>query len=205
MKYYIVGASDFAREKFKPEEDAFVIAADAGVLYTGERADLAIGDWDSLFRVPEGVKTVTLPVAKDHTDTGEAIDYALSRGAEEIVLFGASGGRTDHYLANLQYLVTIADAGVKASMVCPDCVIYAMAEGEREFEGRGKTLSLIPMRERVEVSISGVRYPLKKKLMPSDNPGLGVSNVIEEKCARVTVREGIVLVIVNDKVCGFRS
>lgn len=38
MKYYIVGASDFAREKFKPEEDAFVIAADAGVLYTGERA-----------------------------------------------------------------------------------------------------------------------------------------------------------------------
>ena len=146
MKYYIVGASDFAREKFKPEEDAFVIAADAGVLYTGERADLAIGDWDSLFRVPEGVNTVTLPVAKDHTDTGEAIDYALSHGAEEIVLFGASGGRTDHYLANLQYLVTIADAGVKASMVCPDCTIYAMAEGVREFYGKGSMRS----RDRVK-------------------------------------------------------
>ena len=32
--------------------------------------------------------------------------------------------------------------------------------------------------------------------------GEALSNVIEEKCARVTVREGIVLVIVNDKVCG---
>lgn len=198
MKYYIVGASEFAREKFHPEDDAVVIAADAGVKYVGERADLAIGDWDSLHSFPSNIKAVTLPVVKDYTDTGEAVDHALQHGATEIVMFGTSGGRVDHYLANLQYLVMIADRGVKASMVCPDCTIYAMAEGEREFYGKGKTLSIIPMRERVTVSVSGVQYPLKKHLMPEDNPGLGVSNMIWEKCARVTIHEGIVLVILND-------
>lgn len=198
MKYYIVGASEFAEEKFHPEDDAVVIAADAGMKYVGKRADLAIGDWDSLHRYPENVQAVTLPVVKDYTDTGEAVDHALNHDATEIVMFGTSGGRVDHYLANLQYLVMIADRGVKASMVCPDCTIYAMAEGEREFYGKGSIISVIPMRERVVVSISGVQYPLKKHLMPEDNPGLGVSNVIEAECARITVHEGIVLVIVND-------
>ena len=198
MKYYIVGASEFAREKFNPDEKDFVIAADAGIRYVGERADFAIGDWDSLHYIPAGVKAVSLPVVKDYTDTGEAVDYALSKGAEEIVLFGAGGGRTDHFLANLHYLAMIADKGVKASMVCPDCTIYAMAEGERKFGSRGKIISVIPMRERVVASISGVQYPLKKHLMPQDNPGLGVSNVVEENYALITIHEGIVLVIVND-------
>ena len=198
MKYYIVGAGEFAQEKFKPEKDDVVIAADAGVAYAGARADIAVGDWDSLHRIPQNVKTVTLPVAKDFTDTGEAVNIALARGAEEIVMFGAGGGRADHYLANLQYLAMLADRGVRASMVCPDCTIFAMAAGERDFAGRGRIISLIPMRERVTVSISGVKYPLKKRLMPADNPGLGVSNVIEKNSAHVAVHEGVVLVIVND-------
>ena len=73
-----------------------------------------------------------------------------------------------------------------------------MAAGERDCAGRGRRIASIPVRERVTVSISGVKYPLKKHLMPADHPGLGVSNVIEENSAHVAVHEGVVLVIVND-------
>ena len=179
MKYYIVGAGEFAKEKFCPDKDDVVIAADAGILYTGNRADFAIGDWDSLHGCPKDVKTLTLPVMKDYTDTGEAVDY----------------------LANLQYLAWLAERKVEASMVCPDCTIYAMAQGGRDFFCKGKTLSVIPMRDNVTVSISGVRYPLDKRVLPKDNPGLGVSNVVTEECAHIIVHKGVVLVIVNDKLC----
>lgn len=201
MTYYIVGAGEFAKEKFCPDKDDVVIAADAGILYTGNRADFAIGDWDSLHGCPKDVETLTLPVMKDYTDTGEAVDYALKNGAREIVLFGAGGGRLDHSLANLQYLAWLAERKVEASMVCPDCTIYAMAQGGRDFFCTGKTLSVIPMRDNVTVSISGVRYPLDKRVLPKDNPGLGVSNVVTEECAHIIVHEGVVLVIVNDKLC----
>ena len=201
MKYYIVGAGEFAKEKFCPNTEDVVIAADAGILYTGTRADFAIGDWDSLHGCPKDIETLTLPVMKDYTDTGEAVDYALKNGAREIVLFGAGGGRLDHCLANLQYLAWLAERKVEASMVCPDCTIYAMAQGERDFFCKGKTLSVIPMRDNVTVSISGVRYPLDKRVLPKDNPGLGVSNVVTGECAHIIVHEGVVLVIVNDKLC----
>ncbi len=197
--YYIVGSGDFARDKFAPREGDTVIAADGGYAYVSDRADYVVGDWDSLGERPEGIACITLPVNKDITDLGYAISLALESGADEIALFGADGGRIDHYLANLQYAVHIAERGVKCALYCRDSVIYALAAGRAAIEGKpGTLMSLIPMRGDTVVSIEGAEYPLDRRLMPVDNPGLGVSNVLKRAKAYVTVHEGAGLVIKYD-------
>lgn len=199
MVYYIVGAGEFAREKFDPTSEDVVIAADAGILYTGGREDYAIGDWDSAGDIPKNVKCRTLPVCKDFTDLGEAVDYALEQGAQKIRLFGAGGGRTDHYLANLGYVAYLAEKGKDVAMVCPDCTISGLtAGGIKEVEKKGTVFSVIAARDKVRISISGARYNLDNSVMPASNPGLGISNVAENGNTAVTVHEGTVLVIEND-------
>ncbi|MDE6549995.1 MAG: thiamine diphosphokinase [Clostridia bacterium] len=197
--YYIVGSSEFACDKFNPEKGDTVIAADGGYAYVGDRADYVVGDWDSLGSKPEGVACISLPTHKDLTDTGYAISLALESGATEIRLLGMDGGRIDHYLANLQYAVHIAERGVKCALYCKDSVIYALAAGKTVVEGKiGSLMSFIPMKEGTVVSLKGVEYPLDYHLMPADNPGLGVSNVLKGGKAYITVHEGAGLIVKYD-------
>ena len=197
--YYIVGSCGFAAHKFHPSQSDTVIAADGGYASVGSRANYAVGDWDSLGGKPQDIACVSLPTRKDLTDMGYAIQLALRGGADEIRLFGADGGRIDHYLANLQYAVYIAGMGVKCTIYCADCNIYACHIGTATIKGRkGATMSFIPMQENTCVSLSGVEYPLDNHTMPYDNPGLGVSNVIDKDIADITVHSGAGLIILYD-------
>jgi len=62
-----------------------------------------VGDFDSiqyesLARVPND-KMLRYPEEKDYTDTELAIEAAMHRGAQKIVLAGGGSGRLDHLLA----------------------------------------------------------------------------------------------------------
>ncbi|MDF7636708.1 thiamine diphosphokinase [Leuconostocaceae bacterium ESL0958] len=69
----------------------------------------AVGDFDSLttaerteLRGHLGANEIAVyPPEKDWTDTGLAVQLAMQAGADEIYLYGATGGRLDHLLANL--------------------------------------------------------------------------------------------------------
>lgn len=197
--YYIVGSCGFAAHKFCPAKGDTVIAADGGLASVSDRADFAVGDWDSLGSKPENIACISLPTHKDLTDIGYAIQHALRGGATEIRLFGADGGRIDHYLANLQYALYIAGMGVKCTLYCNDCNIYACNLGSATVRGRKNAImSFMPMQDGTCVSLSGVEYPLNEHLMPYDNPGLGVSNVIIKDIATITVHSGAGLIIIYD-------
>jgi thiamine pyrophosphokinase len=47
----------------------------------------------------------------DATDLQKAIDFALARGATQIDIAAAGGGRADHALANLSVLPCTGDGG----------------------------------------------------------------------------------------------
>ena len=93
--------------------NSLVIAADGGYKYLdslGIAPDIYIGDYDSS-ECPEGVDAVRLPVEKDDTDMLAAVRLALGRGCREIHMFGGTGGRLDHTLANIQTLHFVAGRG----------------------------------------------------------------------------------------------
>ena len=74
---------------FQPESGDLVIAADGGYAQMGGvRADLVVGDFDSLGYVPESENVVRHPVEKDDTDTMLAARIGLDRGYRAFLLLG---------------------------------------------------------------------------------------------------------------------
>ena len=110
---YIVGAGEDCGLDFTPTAEDLVIAADGGyekLRQASIRPDLVIGDFDSLGAAPEGEKVITLPVVKDVTDTWAAIELGKERGYGEFWLYGCTGGRFEHTMANVQTLAALAAA-----------------------------------------------------------------------------------------------
>lgn len=87
------------------------IGVDRGSLFllqAGFPVDVAIGDFDSLteaertFVFSQVPKVITAPVEKDDTDSQLALTYLFGQYPKaEVTFIGATGGRIDHFLANL--------------------------------------------------------------------------------------------------------
>lgn len=78
------------------------------LLQKGVTPVVSVGDFDSLTAaerttVQSAVKDIrSVQAEKDDTDTQLALSIALTEfNADQVVLYGATGGRLDHFLANL--------------------------------------------------------------------------------------------------------
>ncbi len=174
-----------------------VVCADSGAAHLnamGHLPDILVGDMDSidpsLLATMErsGVELVRVLAAKDETDGWLAVDQAIARGAEEIVILGAMGGRADHLLGNLMLLVRATKRGVRAFIRDGECEITA-ATGPVEITGKaGQTVSILPIGDGVSVRyLDGLMYGTLEPLpLPIDAPN-GVSNVMTADVAHVTV------------------
>ena len=128
---WIVGAGEFTPRDFQPAEGDFVIAADGGLkplLSLGVKPDLLLGDLDSLgsFPLPDDVPLEKHPVEKDDTDTGIALAQGYALGYRHFALYGCSGGRADHLLANFQSMGRWSKAGAYIRLAAADYDAYAI-------------------------------------------------------------------------------
>lgn len=162
---------------------------------TGITPDIFVGDFDS---VPESLvdcpEIIRLYPVKDMTDTQEAIDVAISRGAKEITILGALGGRIDHALANIHLLKYAKEKGATAEIADVDTFISLVTDSAKISKKDGFCLSLIPLTACRGVSITGVYYPLDNADMPVGNP-YGISNEFTEDEAHISLDTGELLVI----------
>ena len=114
---FIIGAGPFYGLPVAPGPEDVVLAADGGYRHcqtAGITPDLLLGDFDSLeSERPDNIPTHTFPVEKDDTDTMLAIRYGLEQGYQTFHLYGGTGGRMDHTLANLQALGFLARHGAR--------------------------------------------------------------------------------------------
>lgn len=181
-----------------------IIAADRGAMLAlqyGYTPALVVGDFDSLtFPVQQlearGCTIIRVAVEKDETDTELAIQVALERGADTITLLGSLGGaRFDHTLANIFLLTafkTVPIRIVDGPMACWSLC----GPGEAHIYGRsGDLLSLFPISgDAIGVSTSNLYYPLHDATLRFGRPR-GVSNVLVEDHAQVTLQEGMLLIV----------
>ena len=195
MRCCIFGAGDYHGERLDLVKDSYVIAADGGLLHTaryGIQPGLAVGDFDSLGSLPQGVKTLTFPVMKDDTDMALAVKEALDYGCDSFYLFGGMGGRLDHTLANMSLVLSLAGQGKSAYLIGKDCVITSLCAGEKLWFSsacRG-TLSVFAAGDRAEgVTLSGLLYPFTNGCLTNER-ALGVSNHFTAEAATVTLTSG---------------
>ena len=179
------------------DEADFSIAADRGLEAfdaAGLEPDMLVGDMDSvsqnvLARYESRLSEDRLNCIKNDTDCEYALNLAISRGATEIVLLGALGGRLDHALANLMMVVRAARRGVWAEIRAEGVQIVRINESYTLTGAKGSTVSLLPLGEARGISVRGCYYTIEDFTLASDT-SRGVSNVVTADEAVFTVREG---------------
>ena len=195
---YIIGAGDFFEEgSFSRSSDDYLIAADGGLAYLSgdEKADLLIGDFDSLGERPFSGETIRLPREKDETDLLAAIREGIRRGYRKFLIFGATGGRTDHTVANIQCLAYLKRNGCRGWIFDRDCVMTVISEESVVFPARYRgRFSAFSLTDRSIVTEQGFAYSLTEAVLDNGFP-LGVSNEFTGNEAEIRVQEGEILII----------
>ena len=200
MKALIFSGGDFSSipDYLNINEYDITIACDGGFLSakdSGITPDIFVGDFDS---VPEDLvdcpEIIRLYPVKDMTDTQEAIDVAVTRGAKKIAILGALGGRIDHTLANIHLLKYAKEKGADVKIADTDTYISLVTDEAQIPKKDGFCLSLIPLTDCTGVCIKGVYYPLDNAYMPIGNP-YGISNEFTEDKAQISLKSGELLVV----------
>lgn len=183
-----------------------LIAADGGAhhcLALDLIPQLVIGDFDSLepneLAILEGAGALVIrhPARKDFTDLELAIEHALTMGAEDILILGALGRRWDQTLANLLLPAAQGFSKVNIRLVDENQEILFIRGGNSvELLGSpGDTVSLIPLSADVlGITTRGLEYPLEKGTLLFGSTR-GISNVLQENRAAVSVEEGSLMCV----------
>ena len=196
---FIFGAGSDTGLVCRPAAGDYVIAADGGYLAcrrAGITPDLLLGDFDSLEEEPDFSNILRVPVEKDDTDTFLAAKYGLRQGCRTFHIYGGTGGRLDHTLANLQLLVWLSQREARGYLYDAAFTYTAVTNGSITIP-QGPAWGLLSVfcmgPEARGVCESGVQYPLEDAVLTAEFP-LGVSNHIIAPQARISVREGSLVI-----------
>jgi thiamine pyrophosphokinase len=176
-----------------------VICADGGyhlARAAGLQVDLVVGDLDSLGPLSVCAPVQAHPCEKDESDLELALAAAAGRGAREVVLLGALGGRLDHALFNLICGLSYARELELKARAMGSAAEVCLIDAELVLTGRlGRTCSLLALSQRVEgIHLTGFQYPLHgEALLRSRSRGL--SNRITGDPARIRLDGGLLLMI----------
>lgn len=191
----IFGAgNEFPDDIELPGGDLFFIAADGG-LNTMKRLGLTpqhiVGDLDSLDTQPDEEIFTRLPHIKDTTDTLEAVKIGQAHGCTEFHIFGGTGGRFDHTLANIQLAAMLSQQGQQAFIYGHNYVLTAVTDGAISLPCRESGFVSVFAHSDVcrGVGITGLMYELENAEL-KNTFALGVSNEFIGKPAEITVQSG---------------
>lgn len=190
------------------DESACWVGVDRGVFHLlkrGIKPAIAFGDFDSV--TPEELSFIESQVTalkrfkpeKNETDMELALNWALEQNPNAIRLFGATGGRLDHLLANVQLLFKPLSDGHPANIYLIDRLNDVFLTGPGKYSIKNmetkKYISFIPLSINVaDLTLEGFKYPLKNRHI-SLGSTLCISNELVNEYGTFSFSEGILIVI----------
>lgn len=195
---HIVGASPDLQLPVCAQPDDLIIAADGGYqscIQQKIKPDFLIGDFDSLNEVPDFTNTFTFPKEKDDTDMWLAIQTGIKQGYSCFFLYGGTGGRLDHTLANIQILAALSDQQMQGYLLDQEMVLTIIQNASLCLPPRNSgTLSVFSYEKEARgVSLSGLKYCIKDAILTNRHP-LGISNERTGEEAFIEVKDGCLIV-----------
>ena len=203
MKAFIYTGGEIFPENIteKAKAGEIKIAADGGyknALRLGVKVDILLGDFDSIgeHKTDEDVEIIKVPAEKDFTDTQLAVETAIERGADEIVIIGGLSGRLDHTMSNISILEDLSTRRVHALITDGNNRIRFINSTSTLIAKSGyKYVSILLASEKAKgVSAEGCKYPLKNAKLQR-NVQYAISNEIDGNCALISVRKGAVYIV----------
>ena len=187
-----------------------LMAADRGLDFfrkNGITPDIADGDFDSLSvegkKYLENLKDteiIRLQPEKDDTDTQSTLNLAITKGSENILILGATGGRIDHLIGNLGLLTLGKLKGVSVAIADAQNYICLVKSGTILSKAGqfGKYVSFFSAGEAVEgLTLKGFKYPLNNFCLTTADSGLTVSNEIRDDTAQITYDRGRLMIVMS--------
>lgn len=201
----LIGAGEMKITQLSLEEDDFVIAVDGGLDHCKRlqiRPNLLVGDFDSVESdlTEYRGELIKLPCEKDDTDMIFAIKEGMKRGYNDFLLYGATGGRLDHTIANIQTLIFINSMHAKGMILDDKLEIQVLTNHNTITFGKERKgiLSVFSLdAESKGVNITGMKYELADATIHSNFP-IGVSNEFIGEPGSVSVEDGTLLLICQD-------
>lgn len=176
------------------------IAADGG----GNRAremgltpDVIIGDMDSFIRGENETARIILDPDQETNDLEKALQFAACQQCLQIVVFGATGKRTDHTLKNLSVLLRFDPQFHSLLFKDRYSEISLIRSPFRAEFPLSTSLSLFPLSGEVTgITTQGLKYPLSGETLKNGVRD-GTSNETCLKQVDIEYESGDLLLIVN--------
>lgn len=169
--------------------------------------DWILGDFDSIskevidwYRKQQEIPIRQYKPEKDDTDTRLGMELALKLGSDKIFLLGATGGRLDHYMGNLQSLLITAMEEKEGWILDEQNAITVRKAGKiciHKEEQFGKYVSFFSMGDEVTgLSLTGFQYPLDGYTLKNSD-GIAVSNQLLNDCGIIEFETGYLMMVLS--------
>lgn len=119
-----------------------IICADNGYTWCFKASlipNVIVGDFDSgilpdMDTLDNSIEFIQLPIEKDWTDLGKALEIASAYEPTEITIIGGIGGRLDHTIGNIQNIVNYSTLSCHITMIDTAQSITVQLPSTRTFE-----------------------------------------------------------------------
>lgn len=139
------------------------------------------------------VKIIKFSKNKDKTDGELLISHLSSLNYDEIVIIGGLGGRTDHFLSNINWLFMYE----RLYFITETETIFKVHSGQTFEKYVNCTVSFVPYSRIVKnVSLMGFKYPLDNYTIKIGD-SICMSNIVTSRESSIQVSKGDLICIIN--------
>lgn len=198
MKGLIISGGNIVRRETLLEniKDRFIVVADGGIknlIGTDIIPDEVLGDFDSIdeegksFIEKNNIKIEKYPSRKDFTDTELCLEVLLKKGADDIVILGATGTRLDHMFSSLFLLERLKKENVAGKFIDDyNEVSFISNETVEVKKNKYKYLSIVPVSKEVCLTLKGTEYEVEN-LKFNRFTTIAVSNEVKDEVAKIEI------------------
>ncbi len=198
MKGLIISGGNRVRRETLLEniEDRYIVVADGGIknlIGTDIIPDEVLGDFDSIdeegksFIEKNNIKIEKYPSRKDFTDTELCLEVLLKKGADDIIILGATGTRLDHMFSSMFLLERLKKESVAGKFIDDyNQVSFISNETVEVKKNKYKYLSIVPVSKEVCLTLKGTEYEVEN-LKFNRFTTIAVSNEVKDEVAKIEI------------------
>ena len=152
-----------------------ILCADGGAIQLAQLGfypDIILGDLDSYKQSQNPVEIIQLK-DQSKTDLQKCLDWCIENGISKLSLIGFSGKEDDHWVSTIWALACYYEK-IELTYYSNYSKIRCV-NGIQKFDSMaGQIISIIPTKEKIKISVSGLKYIIKEsELLP---PSFGIRN-----------------------------